>query len=301
MRKIFKFPILILTALSINSVYAADLKDPVTDPMPKLPVKALQLSDLDKKPLMEQLGLVEGAALIKIHAFLSTNVSSFNQILTGYMSGTSSIPASTISIAVNPHQHESYNPVHYALMHDFLLTVEDTIECPNRLSRIIDAFNATRPEITDKQAQFKEILCQAALTRTYMKQAEDLIAQTNAIIASVKDGTAISTRTVVEHTTDIESFKRDISLAEALLRSIYPKKLTIFSFSTITGTRRQKFTGQAKVHNIEITYANMISEGATSDPLTVWRKAFIENMLKSKNLTPSCSILTMSATNLHSG
>ena len=166
-------------------------------------------------------------------------------------------------------------------MHDFLLVVENAAECPNRLSRIVDAFNAARSEIADKQAQSKAMFCRAALTLTYMKQAEDLIAQINAIIASVKDGTATSTRTVVDYTTDIESFKRDISVAEALLRSIYPKKPTIFSFSSQTGKRRQKFTGQTKIHNVDISYASMISEGATSDPLTAWRKAFIENMLKS--------------------
>ena len=230
MRKIFKFPILILAALSINNVYAATTEDPTTVPAAKTlpPVKVVELSDLHTKPLIEQLGLVDGALLTKIHKFLgTTDTNSFNQILTDYISGTSSIPTSTISIGLNPHQNERDNPVHYALMHDFLLVVENAAECPNRLSRIVDAFNATRFEITDQQAQFKAMLCRAALTRTYMKQAEDLIAQTNAIIASVKDGTAISTRTVEEYTTDIQSFKRDNSVGEALLRSPYPKKPTI--------------------------------------------------------------------------
>ena len=82
MRKIFKFPILILTALSINNVYAAaKTDDPIATPTAKPLVKALQLSDLHTKPLMDQLLLVKGATLTNFHVFLGTEDSNFNQIL----------------------------------------------------------------------------------------------------------------------------------------------------------------------------------------------------------------------------
>ena len=285
MRKIFKFPILILAALSINNVYAATTattEDPTTVPAAKTlpPVKVVQLSDLNMKSFTEQLGLTEGPTLTKITKFLGIEVTNFNHILTDYMSGTSSIPTSTISIAVNPHANESNSPVDYALMHDFLFIVEAPAELPKRLDKIVTELSKAQGSTEEKQKRFKAMLCHAALTVTHIKQAVDLKEQTIAIIQSLTAKTATSTKEIKGYEDDIKLYERENYLGEALLRSYNPKQSSVFSFNTTTGTRRQKFTRQAKLHNVEIPYANMTSESVTSDPITAWSQAYLTNMLK---------------------